>query len=78
VSATVVFVHGGWVTPARWDPFVAYSEAEFYRRLAPAWPGKDRSIAAIRSDPSSLAGLGVETIVDHCHWLQTLEPAGGR
>jgi pimeloyl-ACP methyl ester carboxylesterase len=65
VSGTVVFVHGGWVTPACWDPFVAYFKAKGYRCLAPAWPGKDRSIAAIRSDPSPLAGLGVETIVDH-------------
>ena len=26
---TVVFVHGGWVTPACWDPFVSFFEALF-------------------------------------------------
>ena len=42
MSQTVVFIHGGWVTPACWDPFVSYFEARGYRCLAPAWPGKDR------------------------------------
>jgi pimeloyl-ACP methyl ester carboxylesterase len=62
---TVVFVHGGWVTPACWDPFVSFFEARGYRCLAPAWPGKDRPVEAIRADPSPLAGLGIAEIVDH-------------
>ena len=65
MSPPVVFIHGGWVTPACWDPFVSYFEGRGYRCLAPAWPGKDRSVAAIRSDPSALAGLGMGEIVDH-------------
>jgi pimeloyl-ACP methyl ester carboxylesterase len=64
-SQTVVFIHGGWVTPACWGPFVSYFEARGYRCLAPAWPGKDRSVEAIRADPSDLAGLGISEIVDH-------------
>ena len=62
---TVVFVHGGWVTAACWDPFVSFFEARGYRCLAPAWPGKERSVEAIRADPSPLAGLGIAEIVDH-------------
>ena len=65
MSRTVVFVHGGWVTPRCWDPFVSYFEARGYRCLAPAWPGKDWSGEEIRSDPSTLAGLGIGEIVDH-------------
>ncbi len=65
MSRAVLFVHGGWVTPACWDPFVSFFEAHGYRCLAPAWPGKDRSIDAIRTDPSPLAGLGIGEIVDH-------------
>lgn len=64
MSKTVVFVHGGWITPSCWDPFVSYFGARGYRCLAPAWPGKDRPIEAIRADPSPLAGLGVEAIVE--------------
>jgi pimeloyl-ACP methyl ester carboxylesterase len=65
MSQTVVFIHGGWVTPACWDPFVSLFEARGYRCLAPAWPGKDRSVEDIRRDPSPLAGLGIGEIVDH-------------
>jgi pimeloyl-ACP methyl ester carboxylesterase len=65
MNRTVVFIHGGWVTPRCWDPFVSYFEAHGYGCLAPAWPGKDRSVEAIRSDPSPLAGLGIAEIVDH-------------
>ena len=60
---TVVFLHGAWVTPACWDSFVAFFEARGYRCLAPAWPGKDRPVEAIRADPSALAGLGIAEIV---------------
>jgi pimeloyl-ACP methyl ester carboxylesterase len=62
---TVVFVHGGWVTPACWDPFVSFFEARGFRCLAPAWPGKARSVESIRADPSPLAGLGIAEIVHH-------------
>jgi pimeloyl-ACP methyl ester carboxylesterase len=65
MNTTVVFVHGGWVTPACWDPFVSYFEGRGYRCLAPAWPGKDRPVEAIRADPSPLSGLGISEIVDH-------------
>ena len=65
MSRTAVFIHGGWVTPACWDPFVSYFEARGFRCLAPAWPGKDRSVEAIRADPAPLAGLGISDIVDH-------------
>jgi len=62
---TIVFIHGGWVTPACWEPFVSFFEARGYRCLAPAWPGKDRSIEEIRRNPWPLAGLGIGEIVDH-------------
>ena len=65
MSQTVLFIHGGWVTPACWDRFVSYFESREYRCLAPAWPGKDRSVEAIRADPSPPAGLGIGEIVDH-------------
>lgn len=65
MSKTVVFIHGGWVTPACWGPFVSYFAAKGYRCLAPAWPGKDRPVEAIRADPSPLAGVGIDAIVDH-------------
>src|SRR5262245_57328657 len=65
MSRTILFIHGGWVTPACWAPFVSFFEARGYTCLAPAWPGKDRPVEAIRADPSPLVGLGIAEIVDH-------------
>jgi len=75
MTRSVVFVHGGWVTPRCWDPFVAYFESRGFRCLAPAWPGKDRPVEAIREDPSALAGLGITRIVDHYERIiRSLDP----
>ena len=65
MNRTIVFIHGGWVTPACWQPFATFFEERGDHCIAPAWPGKDRPIDAIRADPSALAGLGIREIVDH-------------
>lgn len=65
MTRTIVFLHGAWVTADCWDRFVPFFEARGYRCLAPSWPGKERSVEAIRADPSPLAGLGVAEIVEH-------------
>jgi len=65
MSRTILFIHGGWVTPACWEPFLTFFEARGYQCLAPAWPGKDRSVQEIRRNPEPLAGLGIGEIVDH-------------
>jgi pimeloyl-ACP methyl ester carboxylesterase len=69
MSRTIVFLHGAWVTAACWEQMLPWFEARGYRCLAPAWPGKDRSVEAIRADPSALRGLGVGEIVDHYEGL---------
>ena len=65
MSQSIVFIHGAWVTPTCWERMLPWFEAQGYRCVAPAWPGKDRSVEAIRADPSALAGLGIGEIVDH-------------
>jgi pimeloyl-ACP methyl ester carboxylesterase len=65
VSRTIVFIHGAWVTPRCWAPFVSWFAARGYQCMAPGWPGKQRPIDEIRADPSPLAGLGIGEIVDH-------------
>ena len=62
--STVIFIHGAWVTPACWDNFIDSFTRRGYECIAPAWPRKDQSIEQLRADPSRLAGLGVQEIVD--------------
>jgi pimeloyl-ACP methyl ester carboxylesterase len=65
MTRSVVFVHGAWVTPTSWEPFLGFFRDRGYECSAPAWPGKDRSVGEIRRDPSPLAGLGIGAIADH-------------
>jgi pimeloyl-ACP methyl ester carboxylesterase len=65
MSQRIVFIHGAWVTPHCWDQMRGWFESRGYECLAPAWPGKERSVEEIRADPSALKGLGIGEIVAH-------------
>lgn len=66
-SRTVLLVHGMFVTPRCWDPWVPYLESRGYRVLRPAWPGHEAPPAQARAahpDPE-LAALDLEGVVAH-------------
>jgi pimeloyl-ACP methyl ester carboxylesterase len=77
VTNTIVFLHGAWVTPACWDEFRGFFEGQGYRCQAPAWPGRDRPIEALRAHPSDdLGRLGIAEIVDHyAAIIRAMDPA---
>lgn len=64
-AGTIVLIHGLWMTPLSWEHWVARYEAAGYTVIAPAWPGVDGDVEAVRRDPSPLAGLKAATIIDH-------------
>jgi pimeloyl-ACP methyl ester carboxylesterase len=55
--ATIVLVHGLWLTPRCWEHWIARYEAQGHRVLAPAYPGLDVEVEALRDDPSPIAAL---------------------
>ncbi|MEO0587901.1 MAG: alpha/beta hydrolase [Planctomycetota bacterium] len=68
IPNTVVLIHGLWTTPASWAPWMAHFEQRGVKVVAPGYPGiepGEAGVAAIRRDPSPLAGLGVAEILDH-------------
>lgn len=66
MSATLLFIHGAWLTPAIWQPWQRRYEALGYTTLAPAWPLLDRPIAQLRDAPDSELGqLTLGRILDH-------------
>jgi pimeloyl-ACP methyl ester carboxylesterase len=65
MSRKIVFIHGAWVTPRCWDEMRGWFESRGHECVAPAWPGKDRSVEEIRQDTSPLKGLGLGEIVAH-------------
>ncbi len=62
---TVVLIHGLWMTPLSWEHWIERYRARGLEVLAPAWPGMERGVEALRDDPSPIEHLGIEDIVDH-------------
>jgi alpha-beta hydrolase superfamily lysophospholipase len=62
---TVVLIHGLWMTPKSWEKWVERYESRGHTVVAPAWPGAEGDVEALRRDPSSLAGLDAEAILAH-------------
>jgi pimeloyl-ACP methyl ester carboxylesterase len=60
---TIVLIHGMWMTPHSWEPWIDHYADRGYRAIAPGWPGVE-SPEQVRSDPSVLEGLGLEAC-DH-------------
>jgi pimeloyl-ACP methyl ester carboxylesterase len=66
-SKTIVLIHGMFMTPLCWEKWIPYYEAKGYRVLAPAWPGRDKSVEELRNahPDSALAKLKLNHIVDY-------------
>jgi pimeloyl-ACP methyl ester carboxylesterase len=62
---TIVLIHGLWMTPLCWEHWITRYESRGHRVLAPAWPGMDGSIDALRRDTSGIDRLTVTEILDH-------------
>ncbi len=62
---TIVLIHGLWLTPRSWERWADRYTARGYRVLAPAWPGMEGEVEALNADPSPIARLTVDRIVDH-------------
>jgi pimeloyl-ACP methyl ester carboxylesterase len=62
--STIVLIHGLWLTARSWEHWIERYADLGYRVLAPSWPGMEPEVEALNSDPSALASLTVEQIVD--------------
>ena len=64
-SSTIVLIHGLFLTSSSWDAWVERYSTRGFKVLAPAWPGLEGSVDALRSDPTPLTKLDIKTILDH-------------
>ncbi|MGC1213559.1 MAG: alpha/beta fold hydrolase [Micromonospora sp.] len=62
---TIVLIHGLWMTSRSWERWVGRYAARGFRVLAPAWPGMEAEVEALREDPTPIAGQRVTDVVDH-------------
>jgi pimeloyl-ACP methyl ester carboxylesterase len=62
---TIVLVPSFWVTPRSWGKWVERYEGRGYRVLAPAYPGFEVEVEALREDPSPIEALTIPAIIEH-------------
>jgi pimeloyl-ACP methyl ester carboxylesterase len=65
VPDTIVLIHGLWMTPRSWEHWAARYESRGYTVVAPAWPGLEAEVEALNGDPSPIAALDLEQVIDH-------------
>ncbi len=62
---TIVLIHGLWVTPRSWEHWVTHFEEKGFTVLAPAYPGFEVEVEALRADPTVIAEMTLPKILDH-------------
>ncbi|WP_405768546.1 alpha/beta hydrolase [Streptomyces sp. NBC_01538] len=65
VPVPVVFVHGLWLHRTSWQPWIDLFREEGYDPAAPGWPGDPDSVEEARQNPESVAGYGIDDVVEH-------------
>lgn len=61
----VVFIHGLWLLPSSWQPWVEFFAQAGYAPLTPEWPDDPATVEEARADPSVLAGKTLGQVAAH-------------
>jgi pimeloyl-ACP methyl ester carboxylesterase len=61
---TIVLIHGLWLTARSWEHWSERYESFGYRVLAPNWPAMESEVEAVNADPTRIAPLTAEQILD--------------
>jgi alpha-beta hydrolase superfamily lysophospholipase len=64
-NPAIVLIHGLWMTPRSWEHWIEHYERRGYQVLAPAYPGLEVEVEALREDPSPIEALSVPETVAH-------------
>jgi pimeloyl-ACP methyl ester carboxylesterase len=71
----VVFIHGLWLHSTSWQPWADLFRGEGYEPSAPGWPGDPDTVEEARQNPESIAGHGIDDVVEHYAALIARLPA---
>jgi pimeloyl-ACP methyl ester carboxylesterase len=64
-SKKVVFIHGLYMTPLCWENWGKRFESKGYSWLAPAYPGRDKSVQELQTPDATLGKLTLSAILEH-------------
>ena len=62
---TVVLIHGLWMTARSWELWAGRYRDRGLTVIDASWPGMNAEVEALRRDPTPIASLTIDTIVDH-------------
>lgn len=60
----IILIHGLWLTPRAWEHWIERYTRLGHQVLAPAWPGMEIEVEALRKNPEAMNGLGVTEVAD--------------
>ncbi|MFF7048144.1 alpha/beta hydrolase [Streptomyces griseorubiginosus] len=61
----VIFIHGLRLHSTSWQPWIDLFRDEGYDPSAPGWPGDPDTVEEARQNPESIAGHGIDDVVEH-------------
>jgi non-heme chloroperoxidase len=61
----VVFIHGLWLHATSWGAWIDLFREHGYAPQAPGWPGDADTVEATRTRTDTIAGVGINDVVDH-------------
>ena len=61
----VLFIHGLWLHPSSWAPWLRLFGEHGYEPSAPGWPGVAATVEDTRADPDAVADRGIDEVADH-------------
>jgi len=64
-ATPVVFIHGLWLLPSSWDPWVTLFEEAGYAALTPDWPDDPDTVEQARANPQVLAKKTLKQVANH-------------
>jgi non-heme chloroperoxidase len=64
-ATPVVFIHGLWLLPSSWAPWVTLFEEAGYIGLTPSWPDDPETVEEARANPDVFAKKRLRQIADH-------------
>ena len=72
IRRSLVFIHGLWLHPTSWQPWMELFDRSGYRCVAPGWPGVADTVAQSRAHPEDIADKGIDDVVEH--YLELIRP----
>jgi pimeloyl-ACP methyl ester carboxylesterase len=64
-NPAIVLIHGLWMTPRSWEHWIDRYERHGYQVIAPAYPGLEVEVEALREDPSPIEKVTIPETVAH-------------